>query len=78
MVVIDPATRTVVRTFTTAIPPRFIAVNPSGGNVYVANSSSNVVYAYSPTGLLVWTSPDLGAPVTQIAAPRNVVGTPGS
>ncbi len=76
IVVVDPATQTVVRTFTTAVTPNNIAVNPSGGNVYVTNNSSHFVYAYSPTGSLVWTSPDLGGPAYSIAAPRGVVGNP--
>jgi len=76
IVVIDPVTQAVVTMFTTAIAPAYIAVSPSGGNIYVANSTSNVVYAYSPTGSLVWTSPNLGGPVYKIAAPMGIVGTP--
>jgi YVTN family beta-propeller protein len=76
IVVVNPATQTVVRTFTTAIPPNNLAVNPSGGNLYITNTASNFVYAYSPTGSLVWISPNLGAPVYSIAAPRDIVGTP--
>jgi YVTN family beta-propeller protein len=76
IVVVDPATQTVVTTFSTAVGPSNIAVNPKGGNVYVSNGSSHFVYAYSPTGSLVWTSPDLGAGVVNIAAPRGIVGTP--
>ena len=74
IVVVDPATQTVVSTFTTAVPPTSIAVNPLGGNLYIANGASHFVYAYSPSGSLVWTSPDLGGPVSNIAAPRDVVG----
>ncbi len=73
IVVVNPATRTVVTNFTTAVPPTSIAVDPSGGNVYVGSDASDFVYAYSPTGSLVWTSPDLGGPVYYVAAPRGVV-----
>jgi DNA-binding beta-propeller fold protein YncE len=76
IVVVDPATQTVVTTFSTAIAPSNIAVNPNGGNVYISNGSSHFVYAYSPTGSLVWTSPDLGAGINNIAVPRGIVGTP--
>ena len=76
IVVVDPATRSVVRSFATVVPSTTIAVNPSGGNLYLASSAGDFVYAYSPTGTLVWTSPDLGGPVYNIAAPRNVVGGP--
>ena len=69
--VIDPGTRTVVRTFATAVPPTSIAVNPSGGDLYVASSSSHFVYRYTASGALVWRSPDLGGPVF-VAAPRTV------
>ena len=69
IVVVDPATHSVVTTFTTAITPNNIAVNPTGGNVYVTNSASHFVYAYSPAGVLVWTSPDLGGPAAIVAAP---------
>jgi YVTN family beta-propeller protein len=76
IVVVDPATQSVVRTFTTAITPNNIAVNPSGGNLYITNGASNFVYGYSPTGSLVWISPDLGGPAFSIAAPKEIVGTP--
>ena len=74
IVVVDPATQSVVRTFNTAIGPNYIAVNPNGGNLYIANGSSHFVYAYRPTGSLVWISPDLGGPVNNIAAARDIVG----
>jgi CSLREA domain-containing protein len=76
IVVVNPATQTVVTSFTPAVSPNVIAVNPNGGNLYVANTASNFVYAYTPTGTLVWTSPDLGGPVYNLAAPRGIVGTP--
>jgi hypothetical protein len=76
VVVVDPATQTVVRIFTTAIGANNIAVNPAGGNLYITNGSSHFVYAYSPTGSLIWTSPDLGGAAGSIAAPRGIVGTP--
>jgi YVTN family beta-propeller protein len=74
IVLVDPATQSVVRTFTVAIAPSYIAVNPNGGNLYIANGSSHFVYAYSPTGSLVWISPDLGGPVNNIAAARDIAG----
>jgi YVTN family beta-propeller protein len=70
IVVVDPASQTVVRIFTTAVSPSNIAVNPSGGNLYITDGAGHFVYAYSPTGLLMWTSPDLGGPVYSVAAPR--------
>jgi YVTN family beta-propeller protein len=76
IVVIDPATQTVVRTFSTAITPNNIAVNPSGGSLIISNNVSHLVYAYSPTGSLLWTSPDLGGPVNSLAAARGIVGSP--
>ncbi len=72
IVVVDPATQTVVTSFTT-VPLGNIAVNPAGGNIYIA--SGNFVYAYSPTGTLVWTSPNQGGPVYNVAAPMGIVGT---
>ena len=72
IVVVDPATRTVVRTFITKVAPNYIAVNPINGNVYITDGASHFVYAYSPTGALVWTSPDLGGAAVSIAAPRVV------
>ncbi|HEY4285434.1 MAG TPA: LamG-like jellyroll fold domain-containing protein, partial [Chthoniobacterales bacterium] len=76
IVVVNPASQTVVRTFTTAISPNNIAVNPFGGNLYITDNASHFVYAYSPTGSLVWTSPDLGGAAGSIAAPRDIVGAP--
>jgi hypothetical protein len=35
IVVVDPVSQTVVTTFTTAVTPNNIAVNPSGGNLYI-------------------------------------------
>ena len=75
IVEINPQTQTVVRTFSTAVAPAMIAVNPTGGNIYIANGTSNFVYAYSVFGGLVWTSPDLGGIVASLATPRNVAGT---
>jgi outer membrane protein assembly factor BamB len=74
--VVDPVSKTVVRTFATAITPNYMAANPSRGNIYITNGSSHFVYAYSSTGTLVWTSPDLGGVAYGVAAPRNIVGGP--
>jgi YVTN family beta-propeller protein len=74
VVVVDPATRSVVTSFNTAIPPRFIALDPNGGNVYVANDQQPFVVAYGPTGALVWINPGLGGNVTNLATPRGLVG----
>lgn len=71
VVVIDPATQSIIRTFTTAIGPHSIAVSPLTGNLYISDGSSHFVYAYSPTGTLVWTSPDLGGPVYGVASPKQ-------
>ena len=78
IVVVDPATQTVVRIFTTAIGANNIAVNPAGGDLYITDGSTHFVYAYSPTGSLVWTSPDLGGAAGSIAAPKGIVGMPTS
>src|ERR1051325_4666912 len=75
VVVVDPATQTVVRSFSTAVPAGILAGNPNGGTLYVANGTSNFVYAYNSNGYLLWTSPDLGSPVYNLAAPRGIVGT---
>ena len=75
---VDPATQTVVRTFITKVAPNYIAVNPSNGNVYLTDGSSHFVYAYSPTGALVWTSPDLSGAAVSIAAPRVVASRVGN
>jgi hypothetical protein len=76
--VINPATHGVVTSFSTAIPPTFIAIDPNGGNVYVANNQKPFVLTYSPTGALVWINLSLAGNVTNLATPRGVVGVPGS
>ena len=76
VVVVNPATQTVVRSFSTAVPPSVMAVNPNGGTLYIADSATNFVRAYSPHGLLLWTSPNLGGPVYNLATTKNLVGTP--
>ncbi len=76
IVIVDPATRSVVTSFSTAIPPRFIAIDPNGGNVYVASDQSPFVVAYSWTGGLVWINPNLGGNVSNIAIARGLVGAP--
>ena len=78
IVVVDPATRTVGRTFMTRAAPNYIAVNPINGNVYITDGASHFVYAYSPTGALLWTSPDLGGAAVSIAAPRVVASRLGN
>ena len=73
IVVVDPATRTVVRTFVTRAAPNYIAVNPINGNVYITDGASHFVYAYSSTGTLVWRKlEDLGGAAVSIVAPRLV------
>jgi YVTN family beta-propeller protein len=72
--VVDPTTRTVVASFGTAVPPKYIAVNPVGGEVYSADDRHPFVAAYSPTGAVIWMNPDLGGAVSNIATPRGVVG----
>ena len=74
ILVINPTTQTVVRTINTAIAPTLMAVDPNGGNVFIANSANNVIYAYSTFGTQVWNSGDLGGPITNLAAPRDIVG----
>ena len=76
IVVVDPSTQTVVRTFITKAAPNYIAVNPTNGNVYITDGVTHFVYAYSPAGALVWTSADLAGTAVSIAAPR-VVAPPG-
>lgn len=76
IVVIDPATQSVVTTFSTVVAPNFIAVDPNGGNIYIASSAGDYVYAYSPSGVLVWTSPKLAGTISSLAAARDVVGNP--
>ena len=78
IVVVDPATRAVVRTFVTRAAPNYIAVNPINGNVYITDGASHFVYAYTPAGALVWTSPDLGGAAVSIAAPRLVASRLGN
>ena len=75
IVVVDSATRKVVTTFDTAIPPRFMAINPNGGNVYVADGKNQFVIAYSPTGSLAWVNLNLGGVVSNIATAKEVVGS---
>jgi YVTN family beta-propeller protein len=76
IVVVDPATQTVVTTFNTATPPQFMAIDPASGNVYIADSHHPFVFAYSPTGALVWNNPNLGGNVSNLATARGLVGTP--
>jgi len=76
VVVVDPVTRSVVTTFDTAISPRFMAINPDGGNVYIADGQHPFVVAYSPTGSLAWVNLNLGGTVSNIATPKGVVGSP--
>jgi hypothetical protein len=78
ILVVDPATQTVVTSFNSAIVPRYIAVDPNGGNLYVADGQTppGFVLAYSPTGALLWINPNLGGPVTNLATARAVVGVP--
>jgi|tagenome__1003787_1003787.scaffolds.fasta_scaffold20875382_2 hypothetical protein len=76
--VVNPATHGVVTSFSTAIPPTFIAIDPNGGNVYVANNQKPFVLTYSPTGALVWINLSLGGNVTNLATPKGVVGVPAS
>ena len=75
IVVVDPVTQTVVTSFSTALAPKFIAVNPIGGNVYVADSTHPTVIAYSPTGALVWINPNLGGTVMNLATVRGGIGS---
>ena len=74
IVVIDPATQSVVTSFETAIPPRHMAVNPSGGNLYIADGQNPFVVSYSPTGALNWVNLNLGGAVSNIATAKGVVG----
>ena len=76
IVIVDPATRSVVTSFPTAVPPRFIAIDPNGGNVYVADNQHPFLIAYSWTGALVWINPNLGGNPINIATARPLVGTP--
>jgi len=74
IVVIDSTTQKVVTTFDTAIAPRFMAVNPNGGNVYVADGQNQFVIAYSPTGSLAWVNLNVGGTVSNIATAKELVG----
>ncbi|HEX4637878.1 MAG TPA: PA domain-containing protein [Chthoniobacterales bacterium] len=74
IVVVDPVTQTVVTSFSTALAPKYLAVDPNGGNVYIADDTHPTVIAYGPTGALLWINPNLGGTVTSLAAARGVVG----
>lgn len=74
IVVIDPATQSVVTSFETAIPPRHVAVNPNGGNLYIADGQNPFVISYSPTGALNWVNLNLGGAVSNIATAKGVAG----
>jgi hypothetical protein len=74
--VVDPATQTVVTSFSTAFPPKYIAVDPAGGSVYVADDVHPTVIAYGPTGALLWINPNLGGTVTNLATARGLAGEP--
>src|SRR6266404_5553952 len=76
ILVVDPITQAVVTSFNTAVAPTFIAVNPVGGTVYVADDTHPTVIAYGPTGALLWINPNLGGTVTNLATARGLVGTP--
>src|SRR5581483_3549975 len=75
IVVVNPATQSVVTTFSTAVPPRFIAVDPNQGNLYVASDQDPFVIAYGPTGALIWINPNLGGNVSNLATARGLAGT---
>jgi hypothetical protein len=76
IVVVDPVTQTVVTSFSTALAPKYIAVDANGGNLYVADDKHPTVIAYGPTGALLWINPNLGGTVTNVAAARGIVGVP--
>lgn len=76
IVVVDPMTQTVVTTFSTALAPKFIAVDPAGGSVYIADDTHPTVIAYGPTGALLWINPNLGGTVTNLATARGLAGQP--
>jgi len=76
VVVVDPVTQTVITSFSTALAPKFIALNPIGGNVYIADDSHPTVIAYGPTGALIWINPNLGGTVTSLATVRSAAGQP--
>jgi len=74
ILVVDPVTQTIVTSFPTAVAPKFIAVNPAGGNVYIADDQHPTVFAYGPTGALLWINPNLGGTVTNLATVRGLIG----
>ncbi|MFI5349394.1 MAG: hypothetical protein ACHQ2Z_07615, partial [Elusimicrobiota bacterium] len=76
IIVVNPAKQTIVRTFATSLTPQFSAVNPLGGAIYISSNTANFVQAVDHYGTVIWTSPNLGAHVISIAAPRNTVGAP--
>ena len=76
IVVVDPITQSVVSTFSTAIRPNYIAIDPAGGSVYVADTTHPTVIAYGPTGALLWINPNLGGTVTNLATARGLAGQP--
>lgn len=76
IVVVDPVTQSVVTSFSTAFPPKFIAVDPVGGSVYVADDVHPTVIAYGPTGALLWINPNVGGTVTNLATARGLAGQP--
>lgn len=76
IVVVDPATQTVVASFSTAFPPKYIAVDPAGGSVYVADDVHPTVIAYGPTGALLWINPNVGGTVVNLATARGLAGQP--
>ena len=75
IVVVDSATQKVVTTFDTAIVPRFMAVNPNGGNIYIADGQNPFVIAYSPTGSLAWVNLNMGGVVSSVSTAKEVVGS---
>jgi YVTN family beta-propeller protein len=75
IVVVDPTTRTVVTSFSTAVPPRFVAINPEGGNVYIADGQNPFVLAYGPTGSTAWVNLNVGGVVSSIATPKGLIGS---
>lgn len=78
IVVVDPILKTVVTSFSTAVAPKFLAVDPAGGNVYVADDTHPTMIAYGPTGALIWINPNLGGTVTNLATARGLAGTPSA
>ena len=70
ILVINPATRGVVRSFNSAIVPAHIAVDPANGNIFVADNSHPYLIAYSQTGALRWVNPDLGGTVSNLVTAK--------